>query len=1065
MPIAAFAHSADFDHSRFRSPKAIDRGAPFWSWNGRLDRDRLLHQLDVFKQMGLGGAHIHPRTGLETPYLGAEFMQLVLSVVEYSRSENLHAWLYDEDRWPSGFGGGLVTNDDSYRIRHLRLTRTRILDGATRPCPTHHGDPLPLAERTFVAAWGLQFADGRLVTSRRIAESDTVSSNETSLYAYLEIPPSYSWFNNTQYVDTLNPEAMGRFVQTTHERYAEAVGESFGTVIPAIFTDEPLFRGMELPESELDQRDIFLSWTNDLPDTYSAEFGEDLLDVLPDILYDRVDGGQQLARWRFHNHHTDRFARAFAAQLGSWCEKHGIALTGHMMSEPSLGSQTTWVGEAMRSLRHFQLPGIDMLCDQLEFTTAKQGQSVARQTGAPGTMSELYGVTNWDFPFSGHKRQGDWQAALGVVTRVQHLTWYQMSGEAKRDYPASIGEHSPWWTRYSLIEDHFARLNVALKSGRPRCRVAMIHPIESYWLVHGPADTQRERTRLETGFSETLTWLLEDLVDVDFLSEEYLADAGAVSDSADAGDHPSPRLEAGAMSYELVVVPPCITLRSSTIELLARFASRGGIVVMMDGGPRLLDASTPVDESKTREFATVSFERSALLNAVEPCRDIRLLDAQAQSPGGVISQVRELPNGDWIVFVARFDQDQPRVMVGAELAMRGAWSVVELQTESGYEQTVDSEIRDGWTRFRVDLPISGHILVRGSRVAAADGPLAPGGVLTATLEGDSGSSSAAATTPRTLARLHEVGRLPDPYRITLDEDNVLLLDRGEWRIDGGAWNQIDEILRIDNHARQTLGMPARSGNIAQPWIEPPPKPQHAVTVGYDIVVRHETGPTGLALERASEATVTLDGAPVEIVADGTWVDVAFTPAVLPSLGEGSHRLEITWPFGEGHGLEASYLLGEFGVQTAGTHAEVTAPVESVAWGDATPQGLAFYGGSLRYHIRVRVPEGTNRFLHVPHSRGALIDVCWPGQEPIGVFREPWLTRVPDHVQGEAELSLICYGTRINTFGQLHNVADPTAYWWGPQSWRTSGSEWADEYQLRSTGVLVAPAILSGAPVE
>ena len=60
-------------------------------------------------------------------------------------------------------------------------------------------------------------------------------------------------------------------------------------------------------------------------------------------------------------------------------------------------------------------------------------------------MSELYGVTNWDFDFMGHKGQGDWQAALGVVLRVHHLTWVSMKGEAKRDYPASIGYQVPWF--------------------------------------------------------------------------------------------------------------------------------------------------------------------------------------------------------------------------------------------------------------------------------------------------------------------------------------------------------------------------------------------------------------------------------------------------------------------------------------------------------------------------------------------------------------------------------------------------------------------------------------------
>ncbi len=1033
----AFNRLKDFSPHLFMHPEPIDRGAPFWSWNGRLERDRLFHQLSVFEKMGLGGAHIHPRTGLETPYLGEEFMNLVKDLTDEAARRGLHMWLYDEDRWPSGFAGGLATAEERFRLRHLRLSRTRVAAGESRPCPSHHSEPLPLTERTFVAAWALTMEGGLLVDSRLVSEDAVAEKGEELLFAYREIPPAWTWFNNTQYVDTLSPEAMRVFIDTTHERYADTVGDRFGSVIPAIFTDEPLFRGMDLPDSADDTRDIFLSWTDDLPETYHAAYGEQLLDVLPDVLYDRLDGRHRLARWRFHNHHTDRFSQAFAAQLGSWCSEHGIALTGHMMAEESLAGQTTWTGEAMRSLRHFGLPGIDMLCDRVELTTAKQAQSVARQTGAPGTMSELYGVSNWDFPFAGHKRQGDWQAALGVITRVQHLTWYQMSGEAKRDYPASIGEHSPWWHRYRVIEDHFARLNVALKSGRPRCRVAMIHPIESYWLVHGPAASARERTRLEAGFSQTLSWLLEDLVDVDFVSEAFLAEA----DGQAPADPTEPRFQVGEMAYEAVVVPPVISLRSTTLEALNSFAGQGGTVVSMDGGPKFCNAALPVAAGDLERFTRVSFERSALLDALEPFRDVRLTRANGDSPAGVVHQIRQMPDGSWILFVSRFDENQHAPVEGADLSLRGAWVLTELCTADGTERKLDAAIRSGWTRTTVDLPIAGHLLIRA--------------------QPDTDGVRTTGDTERTvipvLRTLRELARVPEPERVTLEEENVLVLDSCEWRLDGGPWQPAQEILRVDNAARAALGLPERSGNIAQPWVEPRRRGTHDVALAYAIHVEHETGPVHLALEDAADARIELDGHALPVTATGEWIDTAFTTIPVPPLSTGTHRLEITYPFGGSEGLEACYLVGDFGVCVAGKQVVVSEPVGRLCWGDATRQGLAFYGGNIRYHFNLDLPEGSGRYLQVPHFAGALVDVCWPGYKPEAVYREPWLAPIPDELSGRVSTEIVCYGTRINTFGQLHIVAEGYR-WWGPQSWRTSGVQWADEYQLRPTGILVAPSL-------
>ena len=149
-----------------------------------------------------------------------------------------------------------------------------------------------------------------------------------------------------------------------------------------------------------------------------------------------------------------------------------------------------------------------MLCDHREYTTAKQAQSIVHQLGKPGMLSELYGVTNWNFDFRGHKLQGDWQAALGVTLRVPHLSWMYMGGESKRDYPAPIDSHSPWYREYALIEDYFSRVNLFLDYGAPCVTVGVIHPIESMFMELGTLDeTAEKRMEMEKQFQELTEWL------------------------------------------------------------------------------------------------------------------------------------------------------------------------------------------------------------------------------------------------------------------------------------------------------------------------------------------------------------------------------------------------------------------------------------------------------------------------------------------------------------------------------------------------------------------------------
>ena len=61
----------------FRNPTAEYRGTPFWAWNCKLEKGLLERQIGYFKEMGFGGFHMHSRTGMGTPYLSDEFMEMV----------------------------------------------------------------------------------------------------------------------------------------------------------------------------------------------------------------------------------------------------------------------------------------------------------------------------------------------------------------------------------------------------------------------------------------------------------------------------------------------------------------------------------------------------------------------------------------------------------------------------------------------------------------------------------------------------------------------------------------------------------------------------------------------------------------------------------------------------------------------------------------------------------------------------------------------------------------------------------------------------------------------------
>ena len=62
------------DQELFRNPGAEYRCTPFWAWNCDLDEDLLKREIGYMQQMGMGGFHMHTRSGMSIPYLSDAFM-------------------------------------------------------------------------------------------------------------------------------------------------------------------------------------------------------------------------------------------------------------------------------------------------------------------------------------------------------------------------------------------------------------------------------------------------------------------------------------------------------------------------------------------------------------------------------------------------------------------------------------------------------------------------------------------------------------------------------------------------------------------------------------------------------------------------------------------------------------------------------------------------------------------------------------------------------------------------------------------------------------------------------
>ena len=1021
---------SQLDRTLFANPTSEYRGTPFWAWNCKLDRDELLRQIEMFKKMGLGGFHMHVRSGMATEYLSDEFMSLIRACADKAKEEEMLAYLYDEDRWPSGFAGGLVSKDPQYRINYLLFTPNSYAEEGGK---THVGDEQAKATRSgrgkLIGKYDIVLnSDGKLESYKKL--DDESEAEGKVWYAYNESPHESARYNGYTYVDTMNKAAIDRFIEITHERYKESVGEMFGDTVPSIFTDEPQFthkKTLPFPESEVD---VTLPWTPDLEDTFKAAYGVSLVDHLPELIWELADGVSQI-RYFYHDHACERFARSFADNIGNWCDENGISLTGHMMKEPTLESQTMAVGEAMRSLRAFAIPGIDMLADRREYTTAKQASSVAHQYGREGVMSELYGVTGWDFDFRGHKLQGDWQAALGVTLRVPHLSWVSMEGEAKRDYPATISYQSPWFDKYSYIEDHFARVNTALVRGKSGIKVGVIHPVESFWLHWGPSSqTALERQKLDKCFDDVTKWLLFGSIDFDYISESLFPAL------CKKGSNP---LNVGEMKYDAIVVPACETIRSSTLKLLEEFAADGGKLIFMGNAPKYVDALPSDAGAELCGKAThIEFTRTDLLRELEDYRIIDIKNSNGYLSENLVHQIREDGDSKWL-FIAQ-GKESPNNDCSSKqsirITIRGTGTPTLYNTLNGNISPVACKYIGGNTVIDTGLWAHDSLLLKLDPNASAEAP-------------------AVESKPKQ-TMIQQPRQNITKARFKLGEPNALLLDMAEYSLDGEEFNGDEEILRADSACRRKLGWEPWGGSANQPWCLPAIPPEHTITLRFKINSEIEVNGASLALEMAEASKITFNGEEVPSVVTGYFVDKSIKTVAMPTIPAGTSELIIVQPFGHRTATEWCYLLGEFGVRVDGMKKTITNLPESLGFGSITDQGLPFYSGKLTYEFDFENEvEGNGIEIRIHQYRAALYEVSVDGDEPtIGAFA-PYVVKRNKLSAGKHTVSATLYINRTNAFSHLH-CSDPTLSYPGPTAWRTDGDRWCYEYRLKPEGILVTP---------
>ncbi len=683
----------------------------------------------------------------------------------------------------------------------------------------------------------------------------------------------------------------------------------------------------------------------------------------------------------------------------------------------------------MRCYRKMNLPGVDILADHHHFMTVKQASSVTKQNGRAGTVSELYGVTQWDCDFKTYKLQGDWQAALGITIRVPHLSWMSMEGEAKRDWPGSIFFQSPWYQEYSYIEDYFARLNTVLTRGNACTRIGVMHPVESAWLDMGPEDQTKGSIReLDQKINQIVSWLLFGMLDFDFVSEALLEEqnSGYIQ-------RLDKELQVGDMRYSVILLPCMKTIRSSTLKALRSFAENGGEIIVIDKVPEYVDGRRSEEAAwLEREGHIVSWSEESVLCPLEQYRDVEVRKEDGSRSDNLFYQLREDRSCKWL-FLCHVNRCQENLMTEESYCIRinGTYRVTEYDALSGKRIGMESVCEDGMTVLCWRCYAQDSLLLRLERDNGKEsGESVP----------EKGISINEGADIRKQGESKIVLRKPNSYRCL--EPNMLLLDYASYQVDDGEVHGREEILRLDNHIRRLLGFASRDGESEQPWFLDE-KENHKVVLYYTFRSEIRTA-VRLGMERPENCRIWLNGIAVEAEVMGYYVDPAVSVIGMPDLEEGENRLKIEVRYNQKTNLENLYLLGDFGVKLQENRPIVTERCRQLLIGDITGQGMPFYTGNLEYDFMFQIENEGEYIIQIPDFVCPALKVFVDGEAKGLIAFAPHCVCLGQLSAGRHRLTVRLFGNRHNGFGYLHN-SNEKFVWYGPAAYRTVGAEWTDRF--------------------
>ena len=974
--------------SQFANPPAEYTTSPFFVWDADITSGEIDRFLTDFKNAGSSQVFVHPRPGLVTEYLSDKWFELFRHTVQKGKELGMKIWIYDENSYPSGFGGGNVPAGmpESYNQgQGLQLVKA---------------DMLPDTAGKFLVVLKEETGGCRDITNEL---SSFKGAGGRFFLFYKTYNEKSDWYGGFSYVDLLYPGVTQKFINVTMTGYEKVAGDEFGKTVPGTFTDEPQITS---PGG--------IRFTPDIFNKFRDKWGYDLRPNLPSLFEET--GDWKRVRHNYTQVLLDLFIERWSKPWNEYCESKNLKFTGHYWEHEWPSMQPG--GDNMAMYIYHQEPAIDMLFDQYNDSlvgaqfgnvrSVKELASAANQAGRNRKLSETYGGSGWDLTFRNMKRNGDWEFALGINQMNQHLTFFSMEGARKYDYPPTFDYHEPWWQDYKFLNDHYARLSLALSSGRQRNDILVIEPTTSSWMYDSYVKSNKHVREIGQSFQSFVTMLEKNQVEYDLGSEKILSEKGSTK---------SGKLNAGDASYSRVVIPPLTeNLNSNTFSLIKKFVSDGGTLIALSS-PSLIDGKP---DTRAEKFFRTGSAHIILIDDGDNRKLLSYLDNKDTRfygvKGGVLyHHTRKLNDGRVIFLVNSSLTDSVRGSL--KTAGTGA---TEMNTFtgalSGYACT-----RDGNNiGLEFEIPPAGSLLLCIPSSGSADLP--------------TGSKPAGWTK---IMPSNELSVKNDSLNALTIDFCDLTLGSETWK-DLYFWEAADKVFRhfgFKNGDPWNTSVQYKRNIVDRDTFGV----KSGFTVAYHFTVSEKAVREVMkaVIERPSLWKVTMNGNELKPEAGKWWLDRSFGVFNIGNYvkqGENTIMLSAS-PMSIHSEVETIYILGDFAVETAARGWKIAEKGKKTGTGSWKVQGMPFYSWGVNYSREYNIPSaGGSYMVRLNDWNGTVAEVYVNGDKAGIIGFPPYAADVTKFVKaGKNLVTVKIIGSLRNLEGPFHN--NPSDGLASPWHWR------------------------------